>query len=419
MLQRIIRDRDRDEGQLLVMGALLMAVLLGMLGVIIDGGSYLHQRRAAQNAADAAAQAAASALRDGASTSQAVATANEYASANGFTTGGNVTVTVNIPPSSGPHAGSASYAEVVIKEKPKSFFIQAVVPATNNVAGRGVAGFRSGPPCAMCVLSPHAPRALSLSNNGSLTITNGNVTINSDQSDAGWISNNAHVTATAIGVVGGTQQSEHASFSPSPISGIAPVADPLAAVPVPSVAGPNQGSVSVGDNSSRTISPGIYTNLTASNNGTLNLNPGIYVVTGTVDANNHGYMRGTGVMLYFACTLYPTPCASGQAGGRLTLSNNGHYLLTAPANGTYQGLAIFYDRNNAASINLENNADDNLSGTIYAASAALTMSNNGDAGQIDSLIVVSTATLSNNANIALNFNVNANYQLMTQSALVE
>ncbi len=420
MIRRILHKCHRDDGQILVMGVLVLTILLGMLGIIIDGGSYLQQRRQAQNAADAAALAAAAALHDGAPITTAISAAQEYASANGFDNGSVAgTVTVHIPPSSGPHQGNASYAEVIISEKPRTYFIQAVVPAANKIAGRGVAGFESGPPCAMCVLSAHAHQALSLSNNGNLTVNNGGVTVNSDQADAAALTNNASITATSIGVVGGTQQSNNSSFSPPPVHGITPLADPLAAVPVPSVGGGNLGSVSVTNNASRTISPGVYTNLTVSNNGRLTLNPGIYVVTGKLDSNNHGILRGTGVMIYYACSAYPTPCAAGQAGARLSLSNNADYQLTAPSSGPYQGISVFYDRNNTAPITLENNAGDSLTGTIYAASAALSLSNNGGIGQFDSLIVVSTASLSNNGNITLNFHANNNYPLTTASALVE
>jgi hypothetical protein len=418
MLRPIVHQCHREEGQVLAMGVVLLTALLGMLGVIIDGGSYLQQRRQAQNAADAAAVAAASALHDGASIDTATSAAKEYATANGYGNAGANTVTVNIPPTAGPHKGSASYAEVIISQKPNTYFIQAVVPAANSVSGRGVAGYLPGAPCAMCVLSPHAHQALGLSNNGYLTVTNGGVIVNSDANDAADLTNNARITATSIGVVGGALAGGNSTYSPTPVHGITPLPDPLAAVPVPSLSGSNLGSVSV-SSGSQTLSPGIYTNLTATNNGTITLNPGVYVVTGTVNANNNGILRGTGVMVYFACSAYPTPCTAGQIGGQLNMSNNAAYALTAPTSGPYQGIAIFYDRNNAAPVTLENNAGDTLSGTLYAASAHLDLSNNGGTGQLNSLIVVSTASLSNNGTVNLNFDGAKNYPLTSATALVE
>ncbi|MEK7327345.1 MAG: pilus assembly protein TadG-related protein, partial [Chloroflexota bacterium] len=187
----------REGGQILVMGVVLLTLLMGMLGLVVDGGSFFQQRRQAQSAADSAALAAAGALKDGASASTAIAAAKEYAANNGFNNDGSSnTVTVNIPPTSGDHVGSSSYAEVFISEKPRTFFIQVVLNA-GTVGGRGVAGFAAGAPCAMCVLSPHAHQALSLSNNGNLTVVNGGVVVNSDQSDAAMLTNNASITATS------------------------------------------------------------------------------------------------------------------------------------------------------------------------------------------------------------------------------
>ncbi len=410
-----------EEGQILVMGVLLLTLLMGMLGLIVDGGSFYQQRRQAQSAADSAALAAAGALKDGATASIAAAAAKEYAAKNGFNNdGASNTVTVNIPPTSGDHAGSSSYAEVIISEKPRTFFIQVVLSA-GTVGGRGVAGFTAGAPCALCVLSASAPQALSISNNGHVNITGGGVVVNSNQSGGAVLTNNASIDATSIGIVGGTAgSSNNYTFSPAPTLGISPVPDPLAAIPVPSVAGPSKGSVSVTNNNSQTINPGIYTNLSANNNGFLTLTPGIYVVTGIIDINNHGSISGNGVMIYFACSLYPTPCNSaGQSGGQLSLSNNATYALTAPASGTYQGLAIFYDRNNTAPVTFENNAGDNLTGTLYAKSSRLDLSNNAGVGQFNSLVVVDTATLSNNGGITLNFNLSQNVPLTSATALVE
>ncbi len=420
MIRPTARHVKQERGQFLVIGAIALTALLGLLGLIVDAGFFYSQRRQTQNAADAAAQAAAEALHEGATSAVAVAAAREYAAGNGYGNDGvHNTVTVNIPPTTGPHAGDAHFAEVIINEHPKTFFIQVVLPGEKSVKSRGVAGFVTRPPCGLCALSLHAPQALNLSNNANVTITNGGVVVNSDQNNAASLTNNASITATSIGVVGNTQGSNNASFHPTPVRGISPIPDPLGAVPVPTVAGANQGAVIVTNNNARTISPGVYTTLRADNNGRLTLNPGIYVVTGMLDINNHGLLSGSGVMIYFACAAYPTPCNTGQAGGRLSLSNNGQYHLTAPASGTYQGLAILYDPKNTATVTMENNAGDNLTGTLYAASSNLNLSNNAGVGQFNSLVVVSTATLSNNGSVNIVFNESENYQLWSAASLFE
>ena len=56
--------RRRERGQVLMMAALLLPVLLGMAGMAVDVGSYASDRRQLQNAADSIALAAAQELPD-------------------------------------------------------------------------------------------------------------------------------------------------------------------------------------------------------------------------------------------------------------------------------------------------------------------------------------------------------------------
>jgi Flp pilus assembly protein TadG len=53
------RLRDADEGQVLVMVALMMVGLVGVVGLVSDGGLVFSQRRDLQNIADGAAAAGA------------------------------------------------------------------------------------------------------------------------------------------------------------------------------------------------------------------------------------------------------------------------------------------------------------------------------------------------------------------------
>ena len=68
-----------EKGQSLVVVAILMIVFIGLLALVLDGGFGYYQRRIAQNAADAGALAAASAICRGADPNQA---ANTAANAN-------------------------------------------------------------------------------------------------------------------------------------------------------------------------------------------------------------------------------------------------------------------------------------------------------------------------------------------------
>lgn len=92
-------DRRREErGQLLAVFAMVLVVLIGMVGLILDGGSTFVQRREQQNVADSAAMAAGYTSVMG---GDPVAAARAAAAANGYVHGqGGTTVNATV---SGPH----------------------------------------------------------------------------------------------------------------------------------------------------------------------------------------------------------------------------------------------------------------------------------------------------------------------------
>jgi Flp pilus assembly protein TadG len=70
---------NRDDGQAAVLCVLVLAVLLGVASLVVDGGNALLQKRNQQGVADAAALAAVRELPD--STSNADSVARDYATA--------------------------------------------------------------------------------------------------------------------------------------------------------------------------------------------------------------------------------------------------------------------------------------------------------------------------------------------------
>lgn len=85
-----------DGGQVIVIFALALVVLISMVGLVLDGGSAFAQRRSQQNAADLAALAAANDLIVNQGSASWAATARAVAAENGFTHGvGGVTVDVS------------------------------------------------------------------------------------------------------------------------------------------------------------------------------------------------------------------------------------------------------------------------------------------------------------------------------------
>ena len=111
--------RERESGQLLVVFALALIAMIGMTGLILDGGDTFVQRREQQNVADTAAMAAGYAGIGGYGVDAAAAA---VASANGFVNGTNGT-TISVT------SGSGLYTVTITK------------PHRNNFAG--AVGFAS------------------------------------------------------------------------------------------------------------------------------------------------------------------------------------------------------------------------------------------------------------------------------------
>src|SRR5258705_1364500 len=87
---------DRRSGKILVLLALMLTLLMGMAGLVIDSGLLFASHRNVQNVADSAALAAAMELFRGGTPVQAKDAAKTFVTTyNGLT---KATVTVNIPP---------------------------------------------------------------------------------------------------------------------------------------------------------------------------------------------------------------------------------------------------------------------------------------------------------------------------------
>lgn len=99
--RRTSQGRRSEQGQILVLFALAATALCAMLGLVLDGGDTFAQRRDEQNAADVAALAGANAYLNSSGTvaarqATAASVAAAAATRNGYTQGGDTTVTTSV-----------------------------------------------------------------------------------------------------------------------------------------------------------------------------------------------------------------------------------------------------------------------------------------------------------------------------------
>lgn len=334
----LTRRPTARQGKILVLFALLLIALLGMVGLLMDGGLMMSLHRRTHNAADSAALAAATDLMRGGTTTSATTAATTFVTThNGLS---NATVTVNVPPSAGPHAGNVRYAEVTVSVPTTTVFAHVLGGSqSQTVTARAVAGYEpvsSGE--GAIVLDPYARPGLSIDGSATLLV-NGAVVVNSsmagvDQYGAAvnWggafsqtyaltASNNATVKARYIQVRGGVDvPANYEPFEmgdPSPLFCRATIGpDPLRELPTPTSANVSsitnwtrQAAITVPNNTTRTFTPGVYADIQINQGATVIFQPGVYIFS---PINNNQGLRingnctvtGNGVMFYMTGSNY-------------------------------------------------------------------------------------------------------------------
>ena len=205
--------------------------------------------------------------------------------------------------------------------------------------------------------------SLTRSGNGSITVKNGDIVVDSSSSGAGYISGAGNVSANNIYVHGGIQTTGTGRFLGNVFTGSPTMADPLAALPAPAQP-PTVSTASNISNTTVTLNPGTYS---ASNiliyNSHVKLNPGLYYFLGNLTVTN-STVTGTGVTIYNK--------------GYLNIGGSSNVTLSAPTTGTYQGIVIFQSRTDSQTLTISGNATATLTGEVYAADAQLNLSGNGN-----------------------------------------
>ncbi len=173
MIYRFVDDR----GSVAVVVSIFSVVLLGLSALAIDVGNARQRRVKAQNSADFAALAAAGVLKDS-SADVAASVAREYVTKNEFD---GSKAEVNIPPASGPMAGSAKCAEVKPWEDSATFFAGVWNVKSIRVAARAVACASPGRGGPYAVFAGSTTCSPAVSFSGANRTIDGGVHSNTDQ----------------------------------------------------------------------------------------------------------------------------------------------------------------------------------------------------------------------------------------------
>jgi len=430
-----LRQPHSRQGTVLIVTAIGAAAMVGMLLLIVETGMVMDTRRRAQNAIDSAALAAAQALVRQMSSSSATADAQQFIQQYNNLTGG--TVSLYMPPATGPYAGRYGYCEAVIRMQSSntlfSSFAKSVAPTVN---ARAVAGYRSvSSPEMIIALDKRYSPGLNCVGNGQLVIDGGVITNSQgwgvDENGAsvpgaingyaGNIGSNGTFRGRSFRICGGVNNP--AGFLPYIAGGDQPlrcrvplVPDPLINLPTPTISNgvnsTSRGRVQISSTGYKgTLQPGIYSEINISG-GNVTFQPGIYVITGGELKITGGNVVANGVMFYVTLKDYNPatglpdsqdgetlpPTNNAQRGGITVTSNATLRALNNPSS-PFHGMLFYLRRINDSAVTVAGNATSGqVVGTIYSKWSQLTLTGQGI---FNTQFVIGNVKWSGNGNMTL------------------
>lgn len=339
----MMKQNRLERGQTIIFIALAMVAMVGFIGLAVDGGHVYSERRRAQNAADAAAYAAASAAVDGL---DYVKAALAQAGLNSFTDGdehanpnSEVDVIVHHPPTQGEFVGNSEYYEVVVRVDVESTFAKAI--AFDNFPVEVYAVARAQPTATLS--GDNVIHALNdedigiyFKGNVSVNVNGGNIFSNSAIAKKGTVGD-IKVTGGSIyyttpdGWMGNKQ-----GVSPAPEQAAAPVY-------VSSITTPSCGSA-VGYLSGTTFHPGTYSSkIQINGNGDYTFEKGIYCLQDGIKINGNASVYGRDVLFVLEDGDFGL---NGTSASQLYRASN----ITDANGNQYGGLLLYVPPSNSDSV---------------------------------------------------------------------
>jgi hypothetical protein len=358
--------------------AVCLMVLLGFGGLAVDVGYWEYQQREQQNATDAAAIGGAQQLAYSGCNSQTAATtaADNDSAKNGFADAGNVAIAVSNPPSTGAYAGNTCAVDVQITTSKVASFFTRLFGQSKGVTDttEAVAQVLASSPGCVYLLDPTGTpdfHGAKMTAPGCGMLINGSPTFDGGDIDF-----------SDIGYAGGSDTEHGTKFVEASPVPMVPVADPCPEI---------SGCSSLAQNPPATtgcaplvatgvpINPGCYSSI--SGNGSITMNPGLYVLTGS-NSLNGATVTGSGV------TIYVTSTGTGIDfhGTKVNLSA----CTTSCAGGAVSGVLYYQGTTNTSPIDIAGPSG-SYCGLIYAPGSNVTY--DGNAGSCYSVMVFDDWTL--------------------------
>jgi Flp pilus assembly protein TadG len=394
------------KGATAVVMALGATAIIGITGLAIDVASWEVNVRKMQGAADQAALAALTVANSNAGGDKTTE-AKAVAATDGFVDGqGNVTVTVNQPPSQGSHKISSAL-EVVITQPQSLMFTGLFLTTAPTATARAVALSSPGSMCVMALDTTGKTAIGSVDLSGKTTVNMPNCDLYNDSPVAASteLAGSSSLSARNIFLSGGYSDSNGTTMSASGSmkTYTAPMPNPYGSLTIPAYSG--CGTYPMGSNTqyklnantTDTLSPGIYCGGIDVEKGTLNLNPGTYILDGGgFKVNGGATITGTGVTIILASS-------SGQNYGSVDIEGGATVTLSAPISGAAVGIPgiAIWDTNPIMTANGEKfngGSTENITGAIYTPNQQVNYSGGSSTSTGCTQLVALTVTFTGNAN---------------------
>lgn len=370
-------------GNVALMFALATPLVVGAAALGIETTYWAFKSLRLQDIADAAAHAGALEQRSGGSGVDITSIAQATAQDNGLDLTRSQ-IEVFAPPVTGPKAGNTKAVEVLVKSPTPRFLSALFLDHDLVLTGRSVATFNDAASACILALNKTTSKAALFSGSTNTTFTGCSVMANSTAADAVVTQGSSTLSTDCLISGGGVQTNSYVTMSkcPTPITQAPPAADPFKNLPTPTAPGgcqPTSGS---------TLLPGNYCGgLTLK--GSVNLSPGVYILSGDLQVNANANITGTGVTIYLA------------SGAHVSMNGNATVRLSAPTSGTYSGILLWGDRNGVGGKSIVNGtAASQLTGAIYFAKDEVDYLGNFSGTNGCTQVVADTIQWSGSTNIA-------------------
>jgi Flp pilus assembly protein TadG len=402
MIRTVLGDR---RGVVAIIFALALPVTAGVAGLGVEAGEWYMLKRRAQTAADAAAYAGALEIARSAR-AQARPVALGESARNGYPDGAPITVTVNIPPVSGPQAGNANAVEVLVAQQQPLRFASLFIPGPQTITARAVASVTQLGNACVLALDRTARRALQTTGNSVVQMNECSLASNSNDAQSMYFSGNSQVSAPTAWSAGGIVQSGSSTpqFPGGTLAFAWPVQDPYAGLTITMPAAPACNNPRALTFNSTTLSPGVYCGGINVNSGsTVVLNPGTYYL------DQGDFSVGSNAVVTCACnaagsgvTIVLTSSRAASRIGSVTINGQARVTLRAPSAPSYPypGILFFQDRRYSGNTvnHLNGGSNLQLTGAMYFPSSSVDWNGNST-GLGCTQIIADTVTISGDTNL--------------------